>query len=60
MYTQICISIKPINQGAVDVGISKLENRLTDIYIWMSQNKLNAERYSGYDYHSDVGKNLYS
>ena len=38
--TQLYISIKPINQRVVDEGVAKLENCLTDIYTWMSQNKL--------------------
>ena len=33
-------TIKPINQRVVDEGVAKLENLLTDIYTWMSQNKL--------------------
>ena len=43
--TQLYISIKPINQRVVE-GVTKLENCLTDIYTWMSQNKLklNATR----------------
>ena len=44
--TQLYISIKPINQRVVDEGVAKLENCLTDIYTWMSQNKLklNADK----------------
>ena len=44
--TQLYISIKPINQHVVDEGVAKLENCLTDIYTWMSQNKLklNADK----------------
>ena len=44
--TQLHISIKPINQHAVYIGVAKLENCLTDICIWMSQNKLkiNADK----------------
>ena len=44
--TQLYISIKPINQRVVDGGVAKLENCLTDIYTWMSQNKLklNADK----------------
>ena len=44
--TQLYISIKPINQSVVDEGVAKLENCLTDIYTWMSQNKLklNADK----------------
>ena len=38
--TQLYISTKPINQRVVDIGVAKLENCLTDIYTWMSQNKL--------------------
>ena len=38
--TQLYISIKPINQRVGDIGVAKLENCLTDIYTWMSQNKL--------------------
>ena len=38
--TQLYIAIKPINQRVVDEGVAKLENCLTDIYTWMSQNKL--------------------
>ena len=41
--TQLYISIKPINQRVVDIGVAKLENCLTDIYTWMSQNKLNLD-----------------
>ena len=43
---QLYISIKPINQRVVDEGVAKLENCLTDIYTWMSQNKLklNADK----------------
>ena len=39
-------STKPINQLVVDIGVAKLENCLTDIYTWISQNKLklNAEQ----------------
>ena len=37
---QLYISIKPINQRVVDEGVAKLENCLTDIDTWMSQNKL--------------------
>ena len=35
-----------INQHVVDIGVGKLENCLTDIYTWMSQNKLklNADK----------------
>ena len=36
--TQLYISIKPINQRVGDIGVVKLENCLTDIYTWMSQN----------------------
>ena len=44
--TQLYISIKPINQRVVDEGVARLENCLTDIYTWMSQNKLklNADK----------------
>ena len=44
--TQLYISIKPINQRVVDEGVAKLENCLTDIYTWMSKNKLklNADK----------------
>ena len=44
--TQLYISIKPINQRVVDEGVAKMENCLTDIYTWMSQNKLklNADK----------------
>ena len=44
--TQLFISIKPIDQRVVDIGVAKLENCLTDIYTWMSQNKLelNADK----------------
>ena len=44
--TQLYISIKPINQHVIDEGVTKLENCLTDIYTWMSQNKLklNADK----------------
>ena len=38
--TQLYISIKPINQRVVNIGVEKLENCITDIYTWMSQNKL--------------------
>ena len=53
--TQLYISIKPINQRVVDEGVAKLENCLTDIYTWMSQNKLklNADK-------TDAGENLHS
>ena len=48
-------SIKPVNQRAVDIGVAKLENCLTGIYIWMSQNKLklNADN-------AEVLANIYS
>ena len=38
--------LKPINQLVVDEGVANLENCLTDIYTWMSQNKLklNADK----------------
>ena len=44
--TPFYISIKPVNQHAVDIGIAKLENCLTDINTWVSQNKLklNADK----------------
>ena len=44
--TQLYISIKPINQRVVDIVVAKLENCLTDIYTWMSQDKLilNADK----------------
>ena len=44
--TQLYISIKPINQRVVDEGVAKFENCITDIYTWMSQNKLklNADK----------------
>ena len=44
--SQLYISIKPINQRVLDEGVAKLENCLTDIYTWMSQNKLklNADK----------------
>jgi exonuclease III len=44
--TQLYISIRPISQRAVDIGVAKLEACLTDIYTWMSQNKLklNADK----------------
>ena len=44
--TQLYVSIKPINQCVVDIGLAKLENCLTDIYTGMSQNKLklNADK----------------
>ena len=37
---------KPITQQAVDIGVARLEGCLTDIYTWMSQNKLklNADK----------------
>ena len=40
------ISIKPINQRVVNESVAKLEICLTDIYTWMSQNKLklNADK----------------
>ena len=43
--TQLYISIKPIIQRVVDIGVAKLKNCLIDIYTWMSQNtlKLNAD-----------------
>ena len=43
--TQLFISIKPVNQRAVDIGVAKLENCLIDIFIWMSQNKLKLNAY---------------
>ena len=48
--TQLYISIIPINQRVVDEGVAKLENCLTDIYTWMSQNKLklNADKTARY------------
>ena len=44
--TQLYLSIKPIAQQAVDKGVARLEGCLTDIYTWMSQNKLklNADK----------------
>ena len=44
--TQLYLSIKPITQQAVDLGVARLEGCLTDIYSWMSQNKLklNADK----------------
>ena len=44
--TQLYLAIKPITQHAVDMGVARLEGCLTDIYTWMSQNKLklNAEK----------------
>ena len=43
---RIYISIKPTNQRVVDIWVAKLENCLTDIYTWTSQNKLklNADK----------------
>ena len=40
------LAIKPITQQAVDIGVARLEGCLTDIYTWMSQNKLklNADK----------------
>ena len=38
--TQLYLAIKPITQQAVDIGVARLEGCLTDIYTWMSQNKL--------------------
>ena len=38
--TQLNISIKSINQRVVNMGVAMLENCLTNIYTWMSQNKL--------------------
>ena len=38
--TQFYLSIKPITQQAVDIGVARLEGCFTDIYTWMSQNKL--------------------
>ena len=38
--TQLYLSIKPISQQAVNIGVARLEGCLTDIYTWMSQNKL--------------------
>ena len=38
--TQLYISIKPINQRVVDIGVAKLENCHTDINTWMSQDEL--------------------
>ena len=44
--TQLYLTIKPITQQAVDIGVARLEGCLTDIYTWMSQNKLklNADK----------------
>ena len=44
--TQLYLSIKPIPQQAVDIEVARLEGCLTDIYTWMSQNKLklNADK----------------
>ena len=44
--TQLYLTIKPVSQLAVDIGIGKLECCLSDIYTWMSQNKLklNADK----------------
>ena len=44
--TQLYLSIRPTSQRAVDIGVAKLERCLTDIYTWMSQNKLklNADK----------------
>ena len=44
--TQLYMSMKPITQQAVDIGVARLEGCLTDIYTWMSQNKLklNADK----------------
>ena len=44
--TQLYLSLKPITQQAVDIGVPRLEGCLTDIYTWMSQNKLklNADK----------------
>ena len=44
--TQLYLSIKRITQQAVDIGVARLEGCLTDIYTWMSQNKLklNADK----------------
>ena len=38
--------IIPITQHTVDIGVARLEGCLTDIYTWMSQNKLklNADK----------------
>ena len=62
--TQLYISIKPINQRVVDEGVAKLENCLTDIYTWMSQNKLklNADKTEVLvmGTPTDAGKNLHS
>ena len=43
---KLYLSIKPITQQAVDIGVARLESCLTDIYTWMSQNrlKLNADK----------------
>ena len=38
--TQLYLAIKPITQHRVDIGVARLEGCLTDIYTWMSQNKL--------------------
>ena len=59
-YTQLYISIKPINQRVVDEGVVKLENCLTDIYTWMPQNKLKLNAGAGHGYPTDAGKNLHS
>ena len=42
--TQLYLAIKPITQQAVDIGVARLEGCLTDIYTWMSQLKLNADK----------------
>ena len=44
--TQLYLSIKPITQQSVDIGVARLESCLTDMYTWMSQNKLklNADK----------------
>ena len=44
--TQLYFAIKPITQQAVDIGVARLEGCLTNIYTWMSQNKLklNADK----------------
>ena len=41
-----CRQKKKKNQRVVDIGVAKFENCLTDIYTWMSQNKLklNADK----------------
>ena len=43
--TQLYISVNPLNQRVVEIGVAKMENCPTDIYTWMSQNQLQLNAY---------------